>query len=161
MAGENADSSTKFIPIAPATKQRVVLSTEDYLKGNSEAICNETLNNRNFNSPWLDYLAPDVVAIHEATAVVQGRERLITNLRELLQTMPDYHADILNTTAIVNERKGTATVYLHLFLSGMPDGIRRESVNVLAWQRRKGEWLLTKHQGMRGPIGDGAQFSSL
>lgn len=155
MAGGDASSATIFVPIAPATKQRVVLSTEDYLERNSEAICNETLNNRNFNSPWLDYLAPDVVAIHEATSVVQGREQLIHNLRELLQTMPNYHADILNTTVTVDERKGTATVYLHLFLSGMPDGIRRESVNVLAWERRKGEWLLTKHQGMRGPSGDG------
>ena len=150
-----------FVPIAPATKQRVVLSTEDYLKRNSEAICNEILNNRNFHSPWLDYLAPDVVAIHETTSVVQGRKQLVDNLREMLQTMPDYHADIVNTTATVDERKGSATVYLHLFLSGMPDGIRRESVNVLAWERRKGEWLLTNHKGMRGPIGDGGPFPAL
>lgn len=161
MASGDDGTSMNFIPIAPATKQRVVLSTEDYLKRNSEAICNETLNNRNFESPWLDYLAPDVIGIHETIPVVHGKEQLIENLREMLRMMPDYHAEILSTTATVDERKGTATIYLHLFLSGMPDGIRRESVNVLAWERRRGEWLLTNHRGMRGPIGDGGPFPAL
>ena len=51
----------------------------------------------------------------------------------------------------MDEAKGNATVYLHLFLNGMPDGIQRESVNVLDWSRKKGHWLLVRHAGMRGP----------
>jgi ketosteroid isomerase-like protein len=144
-----------LVPIAPATMKRTTLSTEDYLKRNSEAICNETLNNRNFASPWLDYLAPDVVAIHETTPAVYGKDQLVENLRHMMEMMPDYHAKIVNTTVTVNEQKRTATVHLHLFLTGMPDGLHRESVNVLTWQQREGQWLLTCHSGMRGPISDG------
>ena len=135
--------------------EKTILSTEDYLTRNSEAICNETLNNRNFESPWLDYLAPDVIAIHETTPISRGRERLIENLRSMIEQMPEYHADILNSTATVNERRGTAVVYIHLFLTGMPDGIRRESVNVLDWVRKGGDWRIARHSGMRGPPSDG------
>jgi hypothetical protein len=77
----------------------------------------------------------------------------------MIERMPDYHADILNSTATVNEQKGTAAVYLHLFLTGMPDGIRRESVNVLDWQRKGGEWQIIQHNGMRGPPSDGRVFT--
>ena len=161
MTNEQRNSSSGFIAIAPATGKRSTLSTEDYLKRNSEAICNETLNNRNFESPSLAYLAPEVLAIHETTPISTGREILIENLRSMMERMPDYHADILNSTAAVNERKGTAAVYLHLFLTGMPDGIRRESVNVLDWVRRGGVWQIVRHSGMRGPPSDGRVFTGV
>ena len=151
MANGDSLASNAFVPIAPATEKRVALSTEDFLKQTSVAICNETLNNKNFESPSLDFLAPDVITIHETTPVAHNKEQLVDNLRAMMQSMPDYRAEILSTTAVLNEAKGTATVYLHLFLNGMPDGIQRESVNVLEWKRKKGDWLLTRHLGMRGP----------
>jgi hypothetical protein len=59
----------------------------------------------------------------------------------------------------VNDWKRTAAVYLHLFLTGMPDEIRRESVNVLDWQRKGEEWQVTRHGGMRGASSDGRVFT--
>ena len=151
MANSYGGASHEFVPIAPATVKRVALSTDDFLKHISVAICNDTLNKKNFESPSLDFLAPDVITIHETTPVAHNKEQLVDNLRSMMQSMPDYRAEILSTTAVVNEAKGTATVYLHLFLNGMPDGIQRESVNVLEWRRKKGDWLLIRHSGMRGP----------
>ena len=161
MADDEEIRVNPFVPIAPATEKRHHLSTEEYLKRNSEAICNETLNKRNFESASLDLLAPNVIAMHETYAVCEGRDALIENLKQTLQAIPNYHADILNTTVVVDERKGCATVYLHLFLNGMPDGIRRESVNVLSWERNDSQWLLTRHAGMRGPPADIAPFGGL
>lgn len=154
MANGEGSSTNEFIPIAPAKEKRIVLSTEDFLKEASVAICNDTLNNKDFESSSLDYLAPDVVTIHETTPVAHSKDQLVDNLRNMMQSMPEYRAEILSTTAVVNEAKGSATVYLHLFLNGMPDGIQRESVNVLDWRKRKGEWLLVRHSGMRGPPPD-------
>lgn len=160
MAGNNeSNSSNNYVPIAPATKETKALSTEDILKQCSEALCNEILNNRNFENPWINYLSPDVVTIHETTPVAHGRAQLVEGLRKYVALMPDYRAEILSSTAVINEKKGTATVYLHLLLSGMPDGIRRESVNVLTWKRRSGEWQITEHSGMRGPPPDSSMFS--
>lgn len=162
MANEDEiKTSNNFVSIAPATGKTTALSTEDFLKQCSEALCNETLNNRNFESPWIKYLAPDVVTIHETTPVAHGRDELVEGLRKYVALMPDYRAEILSSTAVVNEKKGTATVYLHLLLSGMPDGIRRESVNVLTWKRLPGEWQITEHSGMRGPPPDSSVFSGL
>jgi hypothetical protein len=151
MANCARSATNDFVPIAPATGKRATLSTEDFLKQTSVAICNATLNEKNFESPSLDFLAPEVITIHETTPVAHDKQQLIDDLRSMMQSMPDYRAEILSKTAVVDEAKGNATVYLHLFLNGMPDGIQRESVNVLEWKRKKGDWFIVRHAGMRGP----------
>lgn len=53
----------------------------------------------------------------------------------MIDLMLDYRVEIVSTTAVVDERNGSATVDLHLFLTGMLDGIPREGVDGLLWSR--------------------------
>lgn len=123
-----------FVSIAPAVKKRTNLPTEDYREQNSEPMCNETLHKRKPESPDLDYLAPDVLAFHETTPSVHGKARLTDGLKSMMELIPDHRAEIMSTTAVVNERKWSATV--HLSLTGMLD-IQRESINALERGRRE------------------------
>ena len=84
-ANGDRTASMDFIPIAPATEKRVTLSTEDFLKQTSVAICNATLNEKNFESPSLDFLAPEVVTIHETTPVAHNKQQLIDDLRSMMK----------------------------------------------------------------------------
>ena len=115
---------------------------------------NEVLNDRNFNDLMKQYCAPSIQGKHESMSPASGFEDLQENIRTLLKNCPDYRQEVVSTSARVSERNGTATVWIVQMITGLPDGMWRESVSVLSWERRNSKWVCMSHKGLRGlPFG--------
>ena len=138
--------------------------TEERLKSLSLTLLN-VLCNKDFNNPAIQYVASDIESHHDAhheTITASGKENLIEALKDMVGVLPNYHAQFLDSGARVSERTGKGTVWVLRMLTGLPDGLRRESVSVLNWERRDSEWVCTKHRGIRGaPCSDAISKSDV
>lgn len=56
----------------------------------------------------------------------------------------------MSISANVNEKNGTATVWLLLKVMGHPRTLIRENVTITHWKRKQGQWRAYKQTGMRG-----------
>ena len=144
-------TSLEILGIKPSGKGEAPTATEEYLKGLSITLL-EILNNKNFEDPSIKHLAPDIYSEHTAdhqTVIATSRDDLVDAVQSMVAEIPDYHAEFLDSGAKVTERTGKGTVWVLRLLTGLSDGLRRESVSVLHWELRDGEWLCTKHRGLR------------
>ncbi|KAK5169154.1 uncharacterized protein LTR77_006463 [Saxophila tyrrhenica] len=114
------------------------------------------INTKSWDDPCLRYLALDFNTNFDAaneTIRATGTEELIGQLQRLLEAVPSYHSTFVDVAAEVNERAGKGTVWVLRTLSGFPDGLRRESVSAMDWERLQGSWYLVRHRGIRGAPG--------
>ena len=146
-----AKTSLDLLGLPSLEKADSASPTEERLKSISVTLLN-ILNHKKFDNPALRHLALDIESHHDAdheTVFASGKENLIEALKSMTDRLPNYHAEFLDSGAKVSERTGKGTVWVLRRLTGLPDGLRRESVSVLNWEKREGEWYCTKHRGMR------------
>jgi hypothetical protein len=80
----------------------------------------------------------------------RGRADFLEGFRRYVDAYPDYSMQIESIVAEVNEKNGTATVWLLLNITGHPKGLRRQSVTVQAYRRKGGVWRAVRQNGIRG-----------
>ncbi|KAF2169529.1 hypothetical protein M409DRAFT_19942 [Zasmidium cellare ATCC 36951] len=74
----------------------------------------------------------------------------VTQLWNLSSDNPGYRVEVMEVEADVDERGGYAIVYCLLSVTGRPANIRRQSVSIVEWMRRNGQWQFYKATLMRG-----------
>ncbi|KAM3422040.1 hypothetical protein BST61_g2416 [Cercospora zeina] len=70
--------------------------------------------------------------------------------RAVAQANPEYHIDVVDVSADVDERLGYAIVFCLLSVKGRPANVRRQSVSVVEWMHRDGRWQYYNASVMRG-----------
>ena len=148
--GSITNSSLDLLNVPSDPVSHTLTPTEEYVKDLSVALFEETLNKKNYNTPLLKHWDPKLLQQHEILEPVVGTQDVLENIKLLHDANPDYHMQVLNATAKVTERTGRATVWILQLVHESPGSAPIESVNVLSWVRRDGEWYCTKHKGMRG-----------
>ena len=110
--------------------------------------------NKDFSNPdFEEYLAPDYHAYlpHSQQPYSRSLKDLLDNYQVHATTFPEYHIEALNLSADVNEKNGTATVWMLLRVTGAPTSVQRESVTVVYFRRKRGgKWVAFKQTGIRG-----------
>lgn len=129
-------------------------SSGEYLESLSRQILNVCLNLKDPYHPMIyKHQSVDFRNKHDALPRASNRADHHENLAKHLQEQKNFHVEIFNTSSEVDESRGRATIYLWYEITGLANGIEREAVAVLSWERKQGTWLLMKHIGMRGPAG--------
>lgn len=73
--------------------------------------------------------------------------------QQISQKHPEYHVEVVNVSADVDEESGYAIVYCLLSVTGRPANVRRQSVSVVEWMRRDGQWQYYNATVVRGQDG--------
>lgn len=107
-------------------------------------------NDRDFESPYLSYLAEDFTADHENGPVSRNRVEHAVGIRRLLDANPEYHSEILNSSVQFKSKGRRAVVWNFLWIGGLRDRQGRESVSLLHWERRARGWVCVRFEGLRG-----------
>ena len=131
----------------PSTSVQDITITKKHLEDLSEQIF-QLCNTRDFSGPIRKHIAP-VARISHENAEIYDEKDLITHLEGVVRACPYMHVETLSTSAWVYEETGNATVWLMNEVTGMPNGMRAESVAGLCWECREGEWLCTRYMGLR------------
>ena len=124
---------------------------EEYVKALTREFA-EALNTKDCSSPIWDHLTTDVHSSHDAgneSISTSSQEELIEKMRRVMDSFPDYHTEVLDVSAEVNETTGSAKAWMLRTCNGFPDGLRRETVCQLTWERRNGDWYCSSYRGIR------------
>jgi hypothetical protein len=71
--------------------------------------------------------------------------------RAIREKYPDYYFEVVNVSADVHERNGTASVYILLRVTGYPSrSIERASILVLRWRHCEDSWRCYREGVIRG-----------
>lgn len=121
--------------------------------------CVKSLNGRNFSpsaSGW-----NQMAAIFRADSehpqggiAEQGLEEHLEMQRQIAQEHPQYRLRLLDLHTEVDERAGSASVFMTVEATGIPPGVIRQSVGVSKFQLIDGRWLCVRYGGARGMVGD-------
>ncbi|KXT16850.1 hypothetical protein AC579_6811 [Pseudocercospora musae] len=67
---------------------------------------------------------------------------------------PDVFPHVGETGVALDERKGTASVYINVNAAGQPGGVATQGVSLLEWRRTSNDgteaWLCVKHMAIKG-----------
>lgn len=87
---------------------------------------------------------------HTSDSDIHSRSDWLDSYRKFAAENPEYFVEIASISASVNEKNGTATVWLLLKVTGHPNTLQRENVTISHWKRKQGQWRAYKQTGMRG-----------
>ena len=112
----------------------------------------ELLNERDYTSPFLDCIAPDLdIDLHGHRLV--GLEGFVEGYKAVADASPGLHVDVTNSSAIVDERLHTGTVVLHVILSSYYDttsklASERAATILSCWRQTPdtGRWMVFSYK---------------
>jgi hypothetical protein len=87
---------------------------------------------------------------YQETPLARGRQAYLDNYRAFTAANPYYTIQPISVVADVHENNCTASVWMLLKVEGHPRDVQRESVTIVYWRRRAGQWQAYKQTGMRG-----------
>jgi len=99
---------------------------------------------------YLQYLDPDYTAYVEYRSDephIKGREAYLESFQAFVKTHPCYGLEVESLHVEVDEKNGTAVVWMLLGVTGVPKGIQRQSVTLQHWKRGDGAWRAYKQTG--------------
>ena len=148
--GESSDTATETPPSIPSSGPATLAES---LESWSTQILEDHCNAKKFNTESTGFMAPSFRAKHDGLPTARSRQQHLDNLKRHFSVMPEFHLELLNCSSEVDEQQGLGMVYMFFRLSKLVGDLQRESIAVLKWERRHGEWLCVKHTGLRGPSG--------
>ena len=158
--GDNADSlSLLGVRKAPLQPCIVESETETYLKFLSTEMTN-VLNTKDFTSPIFQHVKSNINTNHDAGELsmkMNSKQRLIDNWSKMMADHPNYHTDIIDINCVVDESYGFGKVWILRTVKGLPDGLVRECVSEMSWEREKGDWYCSGYRGIRGFVWPGSE----
>jgi hypothetical protein len=108
----------------------------------------------NLTHPDLERFLVDDFTAHldhySSHPISQGREEFLNNYKAFAEANPGYATTIEHVYADVNDKNGTASVWMLLSVTGQPEGVRMESVTVISWKRSEGKWRAYRQKVIRG-----------
>ena len=121
--------------------------------------CMKSLNDRNFSkcadgwNQMADIFRAD--SEHPQGGLVeQTLEEHLEMQRHIAEECPEYCLRLLDLYTEVNERTGSASVFMTVEATGIPPGVIRQSIGVSKFQLIDGRWLCVRYGGARGMVGD-------
>lgn len=161
MAYYNASptSSEEEAQASPPSQAIVFNNTQERLQYLSKQFV-DAMNTNTFREVVYRLLTPDFSGVHEQDDdqwTFSGREGLIKHMETFLARNPMLYTEILNSTAEVDERRGTGRVFILRSVVGLAGGVKKEAFMELHWVRfggvgggGDGEWLCSGYRGLRG-----------
>lgn len=109
----------------------------------------ECFNRRDF-ALATTYASPRFKARHNNLAVELNREQHFAAYKMMLTMNPSWRMDIIGEHAEVDLVGGNAYVWFFVKISGDVEGVTRDSLGLLHWEReRDGSWQVMYHWGFR------------
>ncbi|KAK3053626.1 hypothetical protein LTR09_005370 [Extremus antarcticus] len=102
---------------------------------------------------FLKYLHDDYAAYLEYRSdepYLKGREVYLAGYQAFVKAHPGYTLEIESLHGDVDEKNGTAVVWMNLIVEGHSKGVRRQSITMQQWRRKDGGWRAYKQTGIRG-----------
>lgn len=110
-----------------------------------------------FSHPDLyEYIVEDYTAYLEyftEEQLLKGRNTFLSSYQAFVDANPHYSVELESVIADVNEKNGTAAVWMLINVTGHPAGVRRQSVTMQQFKRKGGKWRAYKQSGIRGMAG--------
>lgn len=104
---------------------------------------------QDWSNPLLKYALPNFSAYIDYDEVRSRTfEEHIAFHKWMHKRYPGYVYEVENVLADVDEAKGLASVWATLKVTGHPLKIQRESVTILWWRRKAGQWRCYKQFGV-------------
>lgn len=157
-------TSLDLLGVTSLNQSNFCSPTEERLKSLSVTLL-DVFHSKDFSHPAVNSVASDIESRHDEDHEIitaSGKENLLEVLGDMDEQLAKYHAEFLDCGAKVSEKTGKGTVWILRMLTGLPDGLRRESVSVLNWERRDSEWYCTRYRGLRGaPCSDALSRSEV
>ena len=107
----------------------------------------EFLNTRSYTDPLIQSLSPDFTSDYESTISARDRETRVENVKKLIDAHPNYHCEILSSSVTISKIEEPPSGPCSVSLGFLE--IQQESVSVLYWDKRVGEWACYRHSGIR------------
>lgn len=103
-------------------------------------------------APELDFIDPFFRAVpmppwDHAPLDLEG---YVTYIRTVVEANPSYSIKLTDVSSHINDKAGTADVYLNVEVGGMPPGVVRKSVGVMRFRKGDGRWRCYTYQGADG-----------
>lgn len=101
----------------------------------------ELMNARAYDDPFFkEYVAPNVFVDLQGNKTV-GLEGFLGNYKKDAELTPTFHVGIVNSTAMVDEPKGRATVILSQDLQGLGGPDKKMAGTILmSWEKDEQKW---------------------
>lgn len=77
-------------------------------------------------------------------------EGYVTYIKTVVEANPDYSIKVTDVSSHVNDKAGTAEVFVNVEVGGVPRGVMRQSVGVMKFRRNDGRWRCFTYQGADG-----------
>ncbi|KAF2160100.1 hypothetical protein M409DRAFT_60211 [Zasmidium cellare ATCC 36951] len=90
----------------------------------------DLMNDRNYTSPFLSCLAPDIESPGSC-----GRSNVIQGFKKIAEALPNHRNKVQNVTCTVDEDTGTAKVVMTMRVSGFVYETIRQSSSLFTWVR--------------------------
>lgn len=133
------------------------ISTAAYLEDLSARIIGRIRNQDWSHRDWVEHVGDNFTVYAPAAFLEQlnypstsTREAYIESYKAFIKANPEYDCDPVSIEADVDEREGTAKVWIVMSVTGHPPLVRKESVSILHWVRTKDRWVAVKQVGIRG-----------
>lgn len=126
-------------------------NTQEHLKFLSRQLIN-ALNTKTFSDAANLLMVQNFSGFHgqdDDNLVATSRAELIETIEGFLDSNPNFHSDILDTSAEVDEHLGIGKVSILRTDTGLAEGPNRETFMELSWIRNGNEWFCNGYQGLR------------
>lgn len=130
-------------------------NTSAYLEELTKTI-SQCFSDQDWTHPVIEeHIAPNIKAYmdHGEKPFAKSRGAYIAAFRKIFRKNPNYRGEIYSVSVSVNEKAGTASVWIFLHVVNSPEGLRREGVPVFDWKLIEGKWKLVAMKGLCGPGG--------
>ncbi|KAK4623519.1 hypothetical protein CLAFUW4_07570 [Fulvia fulva] len=78
---------------------------------------------------------------HRTPWHLKGLEGFIEGYKQVADIGKGLHVHVTNSSAIIDEALGHATVILHVQLTGWPDDMKRAGTLLMSWKKEERRWV--------------------
>lgn len=126
---ESTMTSTATMTTTKATTDTSLATVKQLAREMVDNLC----NTRDYTSPFIQkHISPAFSATHNGVPSADRADFLAT-IGKAMQAMPDFHVEVLDIVAEVDEASGKAKVWVFSKMSGFPGGKLAESVDMMEW----------------------------
>jgi hypothetical protein len=151
-----SDKPTSSLDILNPTPSKSIRTPEEGEKAHHLEALSKLMIERaaaqDFTHPVWRNLSPKFVGEfdYHTEEPVRDFAGFVRHHRTIREKFPDYFFEVVNVSADVHERNGTASVYVLLKVTGYPTSLERASILVLRWRHQEDSWSCYREGVIRG-----------
>lgn len=129
-----------------------------YLEDISTRILNLVGNEHAFESPlFTEHLAPFLTYSSDTATPPSTprctKESLLRSWKAVMDTMPDFHVEVQNVTAVVHPSGRRAHVWFFRKDLKWENAFTKETAGLFHWELRRNGWVIVKQTSMANVVG--------